>query len=134
MALKACYLSQVLLQEQADDQVIFLAERDGDRRVPIVIGPSEAVAIDRAVKGSKFPRPLTHDLIVNLIERLGARCREIRITDLRNRTFYAELAVVAADGTEHRLDCRPSDAIAIMVRLPETPLLVEETVLAEAGV
>ena len=133
MALRPCYLSHILLEEQGDHQVIFVTEQDGERRIPIVIGPLEATAIDRAVKGVQFPRPLTHDLFINLLELLGQRLSEVRIIDLREGTFFAELQITAPDGTITTLDCRPSDAIAILVRVPGTPLLVNEDVLAEAG-
>lgn len=133
MALRPCYLSHILLEEQGDQQVIFVTETDGKRRIPIVIGPLEATAIDRAVKGTRFPRPLTHDLILNLIEALGQRLTEVRIVELREGTFYAEAVITAADGGQTTLDCRPSDAIALLVRVPGTPLLVSEDVLAEAG-
>ncbi|HYE04607.1 MAG TPA: bifunctional nuclease family protein [Planctomycetota bacterium] len=133
MALKPCYLSQVLLEEEGDQQVIFITERDGARRISILIGPLEALAIDRAIKGMKFPRPLTHDLFVHLLDATGWLCREIRIVDMKDRTFFAEMVFVDEPGKEIIIDCRPSDAIAIMVRLPEVPLLVAEEVLAEAG-
>jgi len=133
MALRPCYLSHVLLDEQSDQQAIFVAERVGKRRFPIVIGPFEALAIDRPIKGAQFPRPLTHDLIVNLITAARLRCREIRIVDLREGTFFAEVLLADDQGRELTLDCRPSDAIALLVRLPGTPLTVAEQVLAEAG-
>ena len=133
MALRPCYLSHILLEEQGDQQVIFVTEQGGKRRIPIVIGPLEATAIDRAVKGTRFPRPLTHDLLLNLIDRLGFRLAEVRIVELREGTFYAELLLRADDGSTHTIDCRPSDAIALLVRVPGTPLLVSEDVLAEAG-
>ena len=132
-SLRPCYLSQILIDEGSDKQVIFVAEREGTRRIPIIIGPLEAMAIDRAVKSQKFPRPLTHDLVVTMLERLGASCRAVRIVDLREGTFYAELVLAKADGTELLVDCRPSDAIALMVRMPQVPLMIAEEVLAEAG-
>lgn len=134
MALKPCYLSQVLIDEQAEQQMIFLAECDGPRRVPITIGPLEALAIDRAVKEQRFARPLTHDLIVQLIERVGWRMREVRVLDLREGTFFAQVVLDGPEGGSVELDCRPSDAIALLVRVPATPLVVEEKVLAEVGV
>jgi uncharacterized protein len=133
MSLKPCYLSHILLEEQAENQVIFITEVDGSRRIPITIGPLEALAIDRAVKGHSFPRPLTHDLFVNLVNETNYKCREIRIVDLRDKTFFAELVFIGPQEEEVVLDCRPSDAIALMVRMPGTPLLVNETVLEEAG-
>lgn len=133
MALKPCFLSHILLEEQGDQQVIFITEQQGSRRIPIVIGPLEATAIDRAVKGNRFPRPLTHDLLLNVVEALGHRLTSVHITDLREGTFYAEVVLTARDGAITTIDCRPSDAIALLVRVPGIPLLVSETVLAEAG-
>src|SRR3954466_13687170 len=100
MALRPCYLSQILIDEGSDKQVIFVAEREGSRRIPIIIGPLEAMAIDRAVKAQKFPRPLTHDLVVTLIESLGATCSAVRIVDLREGTFFAQLVLTKSDGAE----------------------------------
>jgi bifunctional DNase/RNase len=134
MALRPCFLSQILIDEGSDNQFIFVHEREGTRRIPIKIGPLEAMAIDRAVKEQSFPRPLTHDLIVTLLERLGASCKAVRIVDLRKSTFYAELVLEKPGGGEVVIDCRPSDAIAVMVRLPQVPLLIAEEVLAEAGI
>ncbi len=130
---RPCFLAQIVVDETRDEQVIFLRERDGARRIPIVIGPLEATAIDRAVKGARFPRPLTHDLLATLLNTLGAHVTAVRIIDLRQGTFYAELVLSTNDGVEHLIDCRPSDAIALLVRLPGVPLLVAETVLSEAG-
>ncbi len=131
--LRTCYLSNVLIEDRGDQQVLFLTERDGTRRIPIVVGPFEAVAIDRALKGTRFPRPLTHDLFINLLNTLQQTVREIRIVDLREGTFYAELLIIDAMGHETLLDCRPSDAIALMVRLPGVSLQVADEVLAEAS-
>jgi uncharacterized protein len=131
--LRPCYLSNLLIEERGDQQVIFLSERDGTRRIPIVVGPFEASAIDRALKATRFPRPLTHDLFVNLLAATDHEIREIRIVDLREGTFYAELLIIGQDEQEILLDCRPSDAVALMVRLPDVKLLVAEDVLAEAG-
>ena len=128
-----CYLSQILIDESSNNQFIYVTERDGKRRIPILIGPLEAGAIDRAVKKQKFPRPLTHDLLVTMMESLGAHCRLIRIVDLREGTFFAQLHLIRADGVEITIDCRPSDAIAVLVRLPQVQLEIAEAVLAEAG-
>ena len=133
MSLCPCYLSHVMIDEAAQNQVILISERDGTRRFPITIGVLEATAIDRAVKEQRFPRPLTHDLIMEIIRALGGRLSAVRIVDLREQTFYAELAISAPDGREITVDCRPSDALALLVRQPGTPLQVAEAVLAEAG-
>lgn len=133
MALRACYLSAVVIDEEAEQQTIQLCEREGGRRFPIAIGQLEALAIDRAVKAHIFPRPLTHDLLLVLLDALHAELREIRITDLRSGTFFAELVLLRADGSTVEIDCRPSDALALLVRRPATPLLVADEVLAEAA-
>lgn len=134
MALIPCYLANILIDEQTDQQMLFLAEREGQRRLPITIGPLEALAIDRAIKRQQFARPLTHDLLVILLERTGWIVEEVRITDLKEGTFFAHILIKGPSGDIIDLDCRPSDAIALLVRLPTTPLMVEETVLSEAGV
>ena len=132
MALKPCFLSQILIDDQDNQFVIFVAERDGIRRIPIVIGPMEAMAIDRAVKGQKFSRPLTHDLFIQVVNAVGLQFTEVRIIDLKEGTFFAQIVMGNSNGDEDKnvtVDCRPSDALALMVRLPDTPLMVADHVL-----
>jgi hypothetical protein len=136
MALKPCFLSQILIDDQDNQFVIFVAERDGIRRIPIVIGPMEAMAIDRAVKGQKFSRPLTHDLFIQVVNAVGLQFTEVRIIDLKEGTFFAQIVMGNRNGEDDKnvtVDCRPSDALALMVRLPDTPLMVADHVLDEAG-
>ena len=133
MPYRPCFLSNVVLDEEAEQQTVLVSERDGKRRFPIAIGQMEALAIDRAVKAHVFPRPLTHDLLLALVDALGAELTEIRITDLKSGTFFAELALSRPDGGQMEIDCRPSDAIALLVRRPATPFTVAEQVLAEAS-
>ncbi|MEK6728695.1 MAG: bifunctional nuclease family protein, partial [Planctomycetota bacterium] len=87
-------LSKIMITETSDHQVIVLKENEGERSFPIVIGLNEAWAIDRAVKGITTPRPLTHDLIGNIIEGLNAGIVKILINDLRNNTFYAKIVLL----------------------------------------
>ena len=122
-------LARIVIQDTTDQQIIFLRERDGDREFPIVIGDSEAYAIDRRLKGFKKARPMTHDLMAELIERLGGDLEKIVINDLKNHTFYAKL-VIRANGEMIEIDSRPSDAIALGVA-SETPIFVSEHVLRE---
>jgi len=120
-------LAQILISETSDSQLIVLRERDGDRRLPIVIGINEAWAITRRVKGMQVPRPLTHDLLANVIEELSGQLEKIVINDLQEHTFYAKL-VIRQNGEVIEVDSRPSDAIALGVA-NDVPIYVEEHVL-----
>lgn len=122
-------LSRIMISETSDHQIVVLKEREGQRSFPIVIGLHEAWAIDRAVKGIPTPRPLTHDLIHNVIEGLGAGLTQIIINDLLNNTFYAKL-ILQIDGKAVEVDSRPSDAIALAMQ-KSTPIFVAEKVLDE---
>lgn len=112
--------------------LVILRERDAPRRVlPIFIGGAEAVSIAVALASRPPPRPLSHDLMAELVKSLGGQLDLVEITALRNGTFVAEIAV-SGPGGERRLDARPSDSIALAVRLA-APLYAEEDVLREAG-
>ena len=112
--------------------VILREDNAGRRALPIHIEPGQAHAIAIHLDGPPFPRPLTHDLMKNIIEDLGGRLVRAEVCDLRDRTFYAEL-VLACGGGEKRLDARPSDAIALALRC-EAPIFVDEKVMDAAGV
>ena len=120
-------LARIIIREQVDSQMIVLRERDGDRHFPILIGLNEAVAIDRRIKGIEPVRPLTHDLMANIIDHLDGTLEKVVVSDLRDHTFYATL-VIRHNGDLIPVDSRPSDAIALAVA-NETPLYVEEEVL-----
>ncbi len=122
-------LARVIISENTDQQVIVLREKEGTRSFPIIIGIFEAVAIDRRLKGIRIQRPLTHDLIENMIRDMGGELQRIVIDDLRDGTFYAKLHVMR-EGKEIVIDSRPSDAIAIGVGI-ECPIFVEDSVLAQ---
>lgn len=122
-------LSRIVIQDTSDQQIIFLRERGGAREFPIVIGDSEACAIDRRLKGYKRARPMTHDLMSDIIEALHGELEKIVINDLKNHTFYAKL-VIRSGGEIVEVDSRPSDAIALGVA-SETPIFVNEHVLRE---
>jgi bifunctional DNase/RNase len=122
-------LARILIQDTTDQQIIVLRERDGAREFPIVIGDSEAFAIDRRIKGYKKARPMTHDLLADIIERMGGELEKIVINDLKNHTFFARL-VLRAGGGMVEVDSRPSDAIALVAGT-ETPIFVEDHVLRE---
>ncbi len=109
--------------------IVLLRERDGERYLPIWIGAAEATAIAYAQQGVEPPRPLTHDLLKDVIETLGHSVTEIRIVELKDKVFYAVLVI---DGTDE-ISARPSDAIALALRT-QAPIVVAEEVLEEAGV
>ena len=123
-------LKRIIINEVDDDQVIVLAEVDGERSLPIVIGLFEATSIDRRVKQIPTPRPLTHDLIVNAVEQMGGEVQDVIISDLREHTYHAKLRV-RRDGELIELDCRPSDAVAVAVTA-RVPIYVNEGVLGDA--
>ncbi len=122
-------LSRIIISEVDEQQVIYLKEVDGDRTFPILIGIFEATSIDRRVKGFKTPRPLTHDLIVGVVEGLGAELQDVMISELKEHTYYARLRV-RHEGELIEVDARPSDAIAVAVTCePPLPIYVSEDVL-----
>jgi uncharacterized protein len=106
---------------------LILKEVNGNRRLPIIIGAFEAQSIALEMEGIKPPRPLTHDLMKNIIETLGSDLSEITISELKDGTFYAKLGI---DGQE--VDARPSDAIALAVRYG-APIFVSDKVMEEAA-
>ena len=120
-------LATIVISETRDHQLIILRERNGPRSLPIVIGLTEALAIDRRVKGQRLSRPMTHDLLANTIEQLGADLEKIVVNDLQESTFYAKL-VIRHQGGLAEIDSRPSDAIALGVA-SDVPLYVEDHVL-----
>lgn len=120
-------LNKVVISETSEEQVIVLKEINGARSFPIVIGIWEAVAIDRNLKNNRTPRPMTHDLIENVIKGLDARLESVIVNDLRDRTFFAKL-MIRRNGKRAEVDSRPSDAIALAV-LMKAPIYVEESVL-----
>jgi bifunctional DNase/RNase len=122
-------LKRIIISEVHDQQVIMLKEVEGDRSFPIVIGIFEATSIDRRVKGMPSPRPLTHDLVVSVIDHLGGELRDIFISELRDHTYYAKLRI-HQDGEMIDVDSRPSDAIALAVTA-KVPIYVAEDVLEE---
>ncbi len=122
-------LSRIIISEINDQQVIYLKEIDGERTFPILIGLYEATSIDRRVKQYRSPRPLTHDLLVGVVEGMGAEIQDVVISELREHTYFARLRI-RFEGELIEVDARPSDAIAVAVTCdPHLPIYVAEEVL-----
>lgn len=126
-------LKRIIISEISESQVILLREVEGaadDRRsFPIVIGIFEATSIDRRVKGIPNPRPLTHDLVTNVVESMGGEIQDVFISELREHTYFAKLRI-RHEGELIEVDARPSDAIALAVTA-KVPIYVAEDVLDE---
>jgi len=122
----------VRLELPANAPVVLLREQEGERRVlPIYIGPEEARAIALALEGISTPRPMTHDLLRDALGAVDVKVLSITVTELREATFFAELELQAGDRTV-RVSSRPSDAVALAVRV-DAPIFASEEVLAEAA-
>ncbi|QDT05253.1 hypothetical protein K227x_36530 [Rubripirellula lacrimiformis] len=127
-------LARIIISELTENQVIYLQEVDGHREFPILIGIFEATNIDRRVKEDyQPPRPLTHDLIVEVAKALDATIESVVISDLNKSTYFARLVLKKSNGETLEIDSRPSDAIAVAVTFsPPLPIYVSEHVLDEA--
>jgi bifunctional DNase/RNase len=112
--------------------LLLLKERTGERVLPVGIGPLEAQAIVMPLQGVKPPRPLTHDIMLEIVTSLGVHLRRVEIVELIESTFHARLTVEYA-GQERVYDIRPSDGVALAVRT-ETPIFVAEAVFDQAGI
>lgn len=111
---------------------LILNETDGKRRLPIIIGTFEAQAIALELENIKPPRPMTHDLMRNIIQSFNTRVSEVTISDLREGTFYAKI-VYDSNGETHSQDSRPSDAIALAIRF-NAPIFVADHIIEEVGI
>ncbi len=118
------------LDDKSKSPILVLKDED-ERAVPIWIGAMEAMAISTAINEVAFPRPMTHDLLLNTIRAMGGKVTRVEITDIEKGTFFSEI-IVSTEGSTHRLDSRPSDAIALAVRA-KCPIFMAENVFKEAG-
>lgn len=113
-------------------RIVMLRDVDGERQLPIWIGPCEAESITLELQDTEVARPLTHDLLKNVIEALKGKVSHILINELKDQVFYARL-FVDVGGSLIDVDCRPSDAIALAVRA-KVPVFIEEDVMEEVGI
>jgi bifunctional DNase/RNase len=117
----------LILEHKTQQNIVVLREAEGERLLPIWIGPVEAQAIRRLLSGETFPRPLTHDLIQNLLEGMKAKVSRVVIARLEDNTFFADI-IVMREGGILSVDARPSDSIAIALRAG-APVFVNEELL-----
>ena len=112
--------------------IVLLKTRDGNKFLPIWIGHPEAAAILMKLQGANTPRPMTHDLLNDMLERLDVSCSQVAVTELRENTFYASITL-SLDGKEVEIDSRPSDALALAVRTG-APIFAAEDVISESAI
>jgi hypothetical protein len=122
----------VKLDVTGSNPVVFLADKEGRKALPIWIGPLEANAIDKELRNGTSPRPLTHDLLYSILAQAHVKVREVRIVDLKNNTYYATL-LLTIDKKPAEVDARPSDAIVIALKF-KSPILVSAKIVDEQGI
>ena len=125
-------LVRIIMNKNSDLQTIILKEIDGDRTLAIGIGNPEVNAIKIELAGIKPPRPLTHDLLKNVIDSLDATIKRIIVTDLEDSTFYAKIVIGFKNNSEREIDARPSDGIALALRA-KVPIYAREKLLNEVS-
>ena len=124
-------ISGLTVDPVTNSPIVILKEVDGDLTLPIWIGLLEATAIASEMEGIKFSRPMTHDLLKNLMEMVDIKVAKIEVSDLKNNTYYAVIHFKHGD-KEMTIDARPSDALAISLRV-NVPILVAEEVISQSS-
>ncbi len=125
-------VSSVRFDEKTRSPVVFLKELEGNRILPIFIGPAEATAIMYLLENVKFARPLTFDLIKRLIDGLGGKVKRVVITAVRDNTFFAEV-ILEKDGKVIVIDARPSDSLGLALKM-NCPIYCNEEVISSCGI
>ncbi|MBN2105357.1 bifunctional nuclease family protein [bacterium] len=125
-------VERVTLDTSNNRFVVILRDEINDRWLPIVVGPAEAQAIAFELERVVPPRPMTHDLIRNLLSSLNVKIAKVVVSDLRENTYYATIGL-KQNGSENEIDARPSDAIALALRT-KAPIFVEEQVMEQAAI
>ncbi|TFH36485.1 MAG: bifunctional nuclease family protein [Anaerolineales bacterium] len=124
-------INSIRVSLMSQQRVVILKELESERFLPIWIGPYEAEAITLSLQDVEVQRPLTHDLLRNVLDQLGAQVLRVNITELRDEVFYARI-VIQINGSEIEIDSRPSDALALAVRV-HVPVFVATEVMDEAS-
>jgi hypothetical protein len=124
-------IDSIRVSLMSQHRVVILKEKNSDRFLSIWIGPYEAEAITVSLQELEVARPLTHDLLRSLVSSLGAEVKQVNITELKEDVFYAKI-ILSVNGNELEIDSRPSDALALAVRV-HVPIFIDETVMEEAA-
>ena len=125
--LRPMMISVLAVDSSTKSPIVILKEVDGERRLPIWIGILEASAIASELEGIKMSRPMTHDLLKDILELIDAKVNKVEVCDLKNNTYYA-LIHITHKGKEITVDARPSDALALSLRM-NAPIFVSEEVI-----
>ena len=112
--------------------IVLLKTADGNRFLPIWIGHPEAAAILMKLQGASTPRPMTHDLLSDVLDQMEAKCEKVSVTELRDNTFFASITI-SMNGSEMEIDSRPSDALALAVRT-SAPIFAADDVIEESAI
>ena len=119
----AVKVNKISFHPPSRSYAVILKEIDGERRLPVIVGAFEAQSIALALEYMETPRPLTHDLIGNIIKGIGSKLKTVKITTLKEGVFFASLEISGDGIGERSIDSRPSDALAVALRL-QAPILV----------
>ena len=112
--------------------IVLLKTADGNKFLPIWIGHPEAAAILMKLQGASTPRPMTHDLLSDVLDQMEAKCEKVSVTELRDNTFFASITI-SMNGSELEIDSRPSDALALAVRT-SAPIFAADEVIEESAI
>ncbi len=123
----------IAIDTASGSPIIVLNDKDNRKALPIWIGSAEASAIIRKIENIKVVRPMTHDLIIDVIEKTGYQVDRVEINDVEKDTYFSTIFLVNEDGKVVTIDSRPSDAIAIAIRV-DAPIFVSAKVLADGSV
>jgi len=128
--LRLMVISKLTLDSSTKNPIVILKEADGERSLPIWIGLLEANAIASELEGIKFSRPMTHDLLKNMMDMLGVEVKSVEVSDLKNDTYFASIRIIH-NGREISIDARPSDALALSLRYG-IPIFASEEVIRKS--
>ena len=133
MAMREMVIYGVSFDLVGKQPIVLLKTAEGNRFLPIWIGHPEAAAILMKLQGASTPRPMTHDLFTSVLGELDAKVEKITVTDLKENTFFAVITLAREGGAEIEIDSRPSDAIALAVRV-DAPIFAADAVIDEASI